>query len=123
MAAAHYAQALRLNPNYGEAHNNLAVIMATCPEARYRDGGKAVESATRACELTNWKDPRCLSTLGAAYAESGDFDAAITWQIRAIEFLSAERKKVDYRSRLALYRAKKPYREASQGRTATEARP
>ena len=66
--------------------------MATCPEAKYRDGGKAVESATRACELTKWKSSEFLNTLAAAYAESGDFDAAVTWQTRAIGFLRDERQ-------------------------------
>ena len=66
--------------------------MAACPEAKYRDGRKAVESATRACELTEWKRSEFLDTLAAAYAESGDFDAAVTWQMRAIGFLTDERQ-------------------------------
>jgi protein O-mannosyl-transferase len=121
-ATARYAEALRLNPNYGEAYNNLALIMATCPEAKYRDGGKAVEAATRACELTKWKNSEFLNTLAAAYAESGDFDAAVMWQSRAIGFPRDERRRDDYRSRLVLYQAKKPYREASRGRAPPEAR-
>ena len=113
VAAVHYAQALRLDPDYGEANNNLAVILATCPEAKYRDGAKAVELATRACELTKWKDSRFLGTLAAAYAEAGDFEAAVTWQTKAIGFLTDEQQKDHHRSRLALYRAREPYREAS----------
>jgi Flp pilus assembly protein TadD len=121
-AATRYAEALQLNPNYVEAYNNLALILATCPDARYRDGRKAVESATRACELTAWKSSEFLHTLAAANAESGDFDAAITWETRAIGFLRDERQKDGYRSRLVLYQAKKPYREVSRGRAPTEAR-
>ena len=89
------------------------MIMAACPEAKFRDGKRAVEFATRACELTKWKNPSFLDTLAAAHAEAGDFDAAVTWQTRAIELLTDERQKDDYRSRLVLYQAKKPYREAS----------
>jgi Flp pilus assembly protein TadD len=124
-AAAQYNQAIWLNPNYGEAYNNLALLMAACPEAKYRDGGRAVESATRACLLTEWKTSEFLNTLAAAYAECGDFDAAIRWQARALELLRDEREneKGDYHSRLALYQAKKPYREASSGRLPTETNP
>jgi len=122
-AAAQYTEALRLNPGDGGACNNRAMIMAACPEAKYRDGERAVEFATRACELTEWKMPGFLDTLAAAYAEAGDFDAAVTWQTRAIGCLTDERKKDDYRSRLVLYQARKPYRDASPVLAPTEARP
>jgi protein O-mannosyl-transferase len=119
-ATTHFAEAVRLDPGYSEAYNNLALIMAVCPEAKYRDGKGAVASATRACELTEWKSSKFLNTLAAAYAECGDFDAAVTWQTRAIGLLTDERQKGDYRSRLVLYQAKKPYREVSPGRAPTE---
>ena len=109
-ASAHFAEALRLNPDDSEAHDNRAKLMAACPLAEYRDGNKAVEFATRACELTEWKNPGFLDTLAAAHAQAGDFAAAETWQTTAISLLPDERKKDDYRSRLMLYQARKPYR-------------
>jgi hypothetical protein len=42
----------------------------------------------------------------------GDFDAVVEWQSMAIELLSDDKRKADYRARLTLYREKKPYRES-----------
>ncbi len=122
-AAAHFAEALRLAPGYADALNNRAMVMAASPEAKYRDGKRAVESATRACELTDWKKADYLDTLAAAHAEAGDFNAAISSQTLALELLIDERRKDDFRSRIVLYQAKKPYREAPRARASTEARP
>ena len=68
------------------------------------------KDATKACELTDWKNEGWIDTLAAAYAESGDFTNAIKWQQKATELASAE-EKADYHSRLALYKSGEPYRE------------
>jgi tetratricopeptide (TPR) repeat protein len=86
-----------------------SVKLATSPNAKRRDGKTAIEFATKACELTSWKDPAYLDTLSAAYAESGDFDAAVKWQTKAIELLTNEGEKDAYRTRLKLYQERKPY--------------
>ncbi len=122
-AAAQYAEAIRLDPGYAEAYNASAMLMAACPEAKFREGKKAVQFATRACELTKGKEPRFFNTLAAAQAESGDFDAAVKSQVRAIELLADERQKDDYRSRLMLYQARRPYRAASPRREPSAASP
>jgi tetratricopeptide (TPR) repeat protein len=109
-ALADYEGAIRLDPGYTAAYNNRAVIWAACPEARYRDGAKAVASATKACELSAWKDPHRVATLAAAYAEAGDFGAAVKWQAKAIELLPAGKSRDDYRARLEFYQDKRPYR-------------
>ena len=74
-AIADFDQAIRLDPKHAVAYNGRgdAWLRATCPNEKYRDGKRAVESATRACELTDWKKAGHLDTLAAAYAECGDF--------------------------------------------------
>jgi len=111
-AMAEFAEALKLKPDNVEVYNHRAMIWATHPEAKYRDGRRAVESATRACELTGWKDAGILDTLAAATSEAGDFETAVKWQTRAIDLLTDERTKNNFRSRLRLYQARQPYREA-----------
>ncbi len=110
-AIADYSEAIRLDPKHAGAHNGLAWILATCTDARYRDGGRAVELAKKACELSEWSDANVIDTLAAAYAEVGDFDAAVKWESKAIELLGDRKMKEDLRSRLELYRERKPYRE------------
>jgi hypothetical protein len=88
------------------------MIWATAPESRLRDGRRAVEAATRACELTGWKHAPFVDTCAAAYAEAGDFEKAVKWQTRAIELLNDESARQDFRSRLRLYEARQPYRES-----------
>ena len=110
-AIADFNEAIHLDPKFAEPYNHRAWLWATCPDAKYRDGKAAVQSATRACALSGWRDPEWLDTLAASYAEAGDFDAAVNWQSMAIELPTDGKKKDLYRSRLKLYQEKKPYRE------------
>jgi Flp pilus assembly protein TadD len=110
-ALAAYREALRLDPNYPVAHNNLAWLLAVGPDG-VRDGERAVAHATRACELTAWKEPNCLDTLAAAYAAAGDFDRAIEYQQKALSFSDFEKEDgKGARDRLRLYMQRKPYRQ------------
>ena len=112
-----YEQALRdlarlieLNPQDLRAHNNLASLLATCPDPKYRDGKQALLHATRACELSQWNDWHMLDTLAVAFAEEGQFIEAIKWQTKALE-LAPPNAKEDVGLRLELYQAENPYRE------------
>jgi tetratricopeptide (TPR) repeat protein len=107
-----YDEAIRLNPNYAAALNNTAWLLATCPEAKYRDGKRAVELATRACELSNWKEARYITALAAAHAEAGNFEKAIQYQKQTLDFPGYEKEygKI-VRELLKLYADKIPFHE------------
>ena len=96
------------------AYNDLAWLQATCPDAKYRDGQKAFQNASKAYQLDGGNSWGYVDTLAAAYAECGDFDKAVEQETKAIT-LAGTAKGVDAaRSRLELYKAKKPYREESK---------
>ena len=90
-AIADYETAMELGtslaPNQKElVWNNLAWVLSTSPKDDLRDGKRAVELAIKAAELTEYKEAYILSTLASAYAEVGDFDNAVKWSTKAVEF-------------------------------------
>ena len=111
-AIADYDEAIRLDPKFALAFNNRAWLLATCPDANLRDGKKAVETAIRACELSEWKAPYAISTLAASYAEAGDFDKAVMFQEKVNSLYSDPEDRKKGEERLRLYRERKPYRQA-----------
>jgi tetratricopeptide (TPR) repeat protein len=106
-----YSKAIEINPRDAVVYNNLAWLLATCPDGNYRDGRKAVENATRACELSQWANAAYLDTIAAAYAEAGEFEQAMKWQLKAIDLAVTDNDKTVMQSRLELYKAGKSYRE------------
>jgi tetratricopeptide (TPR) repeat protein len=111
-AQSDFQAALRLDPRDACALDGQAWIWATCPLDQARDGGRAVEVAIEACELTRWKQAYCLETLAAAYAEVGDFASAIKWQSKALELETDPTEKEEYRAHLKLYQNKRPFRDS-----------
>ena len=75
-AIAEYAQALELRPGMDEAANNLAWLLATCPDRSLRDSAKAVTLARKASKHSHEQNPVILGTLAAAYAAEGKFSDA-----------------------------------------------
>jgi tetratricopeptide (TPR) repeat protein len=78
-----YNEAIRLDPRCPDAYMGRARLLATCPDAKVRDGKKAVESAMKACDLTEWKEASPIEALAAACAAVGDFESAVKWQTQA----------------------------------------
>ena len=107
-----FNEAIRLDPKHSKALSNRAWIRATCPEDDHRNGKGAVEDAMRACELSKWENPVAISILAAAYAENGQFDEAVKWQKKALEFKAYEGINGQAaRMSLKLYEEKKPKRQ------------
>jgi tetratricopeptide (TPR) repeat protein len=105
-------EAVKQDEKNAIAHNQLAWLLATCPDADVRDGRRAVKHAEKAVEMTERKVGGILDTLAAAYAEAGRFDDAVRTQQEAVndrEFLLTNGNAVT--ERIDLYRQKKAYRE------------
>jgi Flp pilus assembly protein TadD len=109
-AVADYEKALRREPNDPGTLNNLAWVLATSPDAKLRDGRRAVRLATAAGEATGYKRAYILSTLAAACAETGDFPSAQKWSAKAIETGDREQTAALKRE-LESYKAHRPWRE------------
>jgi len=109
-AKADFTSALEIQPDFSPAYNNLAWLLATCPQADFRNGKEAVENATKACALSNWKNINQLDTLAAAHAEAGDFDNAVKWETQVLGTPDLAPEDVAIaKDRLSLYQAHQPY--------------
>ena len=106
-------QTIQSEPNNAGAHNRLAWLLATCPQAGIRDGKQAVAVATTALELSGENNPAIWDTLAAAYAEAGDFAKAVEWENKYLANPNLDAALLaDVHSRLALYQAGQPYHVA-----------
>jgi tetratricopeptide (TPR) repeat protein len=105
-------EAILRDPQDDWSYNQLAWIEATCPDPSVRDGKEAVAAATKACELTEWKDWNWIDTLAAAYAEGGDFKRAIQFEEQALRTgKPAEPEQEGMRGRVLLFKQSQAFRE------------
>ena len=112
-------KAVSVNPNFALALNNLADILANCPDDRFRDGKRAIVIAQSALTVYQQNPSDQLQgsngdvltiiwqTLSQAYAEAGDFNIAIKWGLKALQSQHLPRDgKTEMRKEIDLYKSK-----------------
>jgi tetratricopeptide (TPR) repeat protein len=109
----YYRETLRLAPDFPPVLNNLALLLATCEQRELRDGPEAVRLAEHACQLTQRRDANLLGTLAVAYAQAGQFSAAVktTAEAQAVAKASGANYLLPLQAEmLQKFRAGKPFR-------------
>jgi tetratricopeptide (TPR) repeat protein len=136
-AIADFEKALALKKDDETVLNNFAWVLATSPDEKLRDGPRALKLATKAAEATKFETPHVLSTLAAAYAETGDYENAAKWSQKAVELSQkdveaakdeADRKKLQadhdqLKKELDNYHQHKPVRERQTAADAPDTPP
>ncbi|HEX5481133.1 MAG TPA: rhomboid family intramembrane serine protease [Terriglobia bacterium] len=100
-AIRHYQEALKKAPNSAMAHNNLAWLLATCDDPRYRDPENALKHAVRAVQLSGWKQPDFIDTLAAALSANGKLRLAAEVEAKAVQLAPQNR---EFQENLTRYR-------------------
>jgi tetratricopeptide (TPR) repeat protein len=90
--------------------NDRAWLLATCPDARYRNGKQAIEDARAAVNTGGDRKVFYLDTLAAAYAETGDFESAIKYEQKAIAAQTKFNKLSGADDAVNTYRQPRPFR-------------
>lgn len=112
---ADYARYTKFVPYDPDGPTMWSWMLATCPDAKYRDGRKAVRIALRSVQLNN-RSPRTHDSLAAAFAEVGKWEDAVREATLALNLWRSipdlESGIIDRaQQRLALYLQRMPYRD------------
>jgi tetratricopeptide (TPR) repeat protein len=102
--------ALKLNNENPNSNNKYAWLLSTCPDSTIRDGIEAIKYAQKAVQLH--PSPYYMDTLGAAYAEAGQFCIAIETLKEAINILKSDGKEAsELIEHLKDFEEKRPLRD------------
>ncbi|MBL8864253.1 MAG: tetratricopeptide repeat protein, partial [Planctomycetia bacterium] len=118
-----FEQAIERDARHAAALNSLAWILSAGP-VEFRDGKRAIELATRACEASRWNEPNFIDTLAVAHAAAGDFAKAIELQNRALNLPNIEmRGGPQMRKQRELFQQGQPYTEPGLAQRTPELAP
>jgi tetratricopeptide (TPR) repeat protein len=113
-ALRHYRRVLELNPRSIAALVGTTRSLSSAQNPALRNGAEAVKLARRANDLSNGKDATILDVLGAAWAETGDFERALEAANHALVLATQQGNsglaEMIY-IRIQLYQQKLPYRK------------
>jgi Zn-dependent protease with chaperone function len=84
-----YEKSLALRPDQPQVLNNLAWLLATCPDERLRDPSRALELARKAARLE--ESAFILDTLAECYFVNGRYAQAVEMGKRALVLATGER--------------------------------
>ncbi len=110
-AVENYHKAIEAAPSFDPPWFNLAFLLATCRDERFRRPDEAVGLAERAAALGEQLDPHRLGILATVYAEAGRLDMAVATAEKAIGLAQAggNAELADLlRDQLKLYRHRVP---------------
>ena len=105
---------LTKTPDHEALTAMLATILATCPEARYRNGPEAVRLANRLLARNGSDHVPSLNLMAAGQAEAGDYKGAAETSERALRLAQRAQDAELVRlisARLVLYWAGEPYHQ------------
>lgn len=106
-------EGLEIAPYELRLNSRLAWLLATSIEPELRNGEESVRLAETVRDITGDEVPQTLDILAAAYAETGDFAAAVEIARRAGE-LAVSNGQPEFAERISgrvgLYEANRPYR-------------
>lgn len=100
-------------PGSWRISSELAWLLCTCPDSRWRDGIEARKIAEVLCQKQGPTYPRSLDVWAASLAECGEFDSAIDKVNEALQYLGDHPElpqDPQLEIRLAGYRQQQPHR-------------
>src|ERR1700677_693122 len=92
-AVADYDTALGMPANRAMVSIAAARFYSTCPKPEIRNIDKALQLATDACGLLNWREASFIDTLAGIESQAGKWDDAVKYEKQAIEGAAASKRR------------------------------